>query len=181
MLMEMLNYCLTHNIFLFKGELFLQKQGTAMGTSFAPTYANLFMAVWEANVLKSRYKSNIKTWTRFIDYLFVVWEGDSSDLELFIQSLNNNNYNLSFTSIWRKHQVTFLHVEVFIKDHKICTRMYRKPTASNSILHANSGHPQHLKWSIPYGEMLRAKRNCLETYDIEQNLNEMSVRKEAIQ
>lgn len=32
--------------------------------------------------------------------------------------------------------------------------------AGNSTLHAHSFHPSHLKSSIPYGEMLRLRRNC---------------------
>jgi hypothetical protein len=35
------------NYFEFNGKVYRQRQGTAMGTRVAPTYANLFMAQFE--------------------------------------------------------------------------------------------------------------------------------------
>ncbi|KAM4696110.1 xaa-Pro aminopeptidase 2 [Rhinophrynus dorsalis] len=40
-------FMLEHNFFIFQGEFFLQCRGTAMGTKFAPSYANLFMGLFE--------------------------------------------------------------------------------------------------------------------------------------
>ncbi|KAM9316432.1 uncharacterized protein PAF06_007451 [Gastrophryne carolinensis] len=41
------NFVLTHNLFLFKGQLYHQIQGTAMGTTCAPSFANLYLGWWE--------------------------------------------------------------------------------------------------------------------------------------
>lgn len=40
---------------------------------------------------------------------------------------------------------------------------YRKVTASNVILRANSCHPSHMIKAIPVCELTRAKRNCSTT------------------
>ena len=50
-LLSLLEINLTRNDFLFNGNFFLQVKGTAMGKKFAPSYANLFMAQWEASAL----------------------------------------------------------------------------------------------------------------------------------
>lgn len=43
-------FCLERNYFLFDGDFYLQKQGTAMGTNFSPSYANLTMGLWKPGV-----------------------------------------------------------------------------------------------------------------------------------
>lgn len=60
----------------------------------------------------------------------------------------------------------FLDVEVYIQNHRIETKLYRKPTAGNSLLHASNHHPRHLIHSIPYGEMLRIRRACSNVEDL---------------
>lgn len=46
-IVELTEWTLRNNIFLFQDELFLQTRGTAMGACFAPNYANLFSGLWE--------------------------------------------------------------------------------------------------------------------------------------
>ena len=45
------NFILKHNYFLFNNQHYLQIQGTAMGTRMAPSYANIFMASLEQQML----------------------------------------------------------------------------------------------------------------------------------
>ncbi|XP_056406904.1 uncharacterized protein LOC130298045 [Hyla sarda] len=45
--------------------------------------------------------------------------------------------------------------EVFIQ-----TNVYRKPTATNTYLHATSAHPKHMKDAVPVGQYLRIRRIC---------------------
>ena len=44
---------LTKNYFTFNKQLYIQKQGTAMGTRMAPNYAIIFMHYLESNILSS--------------------------------------------------------------------------------------------------------------------------------
>ena len=63
---------LTKNYFQFNGQLYIQKQGTAMGTKMAPNYAIIFMHYLETNIL-SQSTSKPTTWLRFIDDIFMIW------------------------------------------------------------------------------------------------------------
>ena len=45
------NLVLKHNYFEFNGQLFLQQEGTAMGTRMAPNYAIIFMHKIETELL----------------------------------------------------------------------------------------------------------------------------------
>ncbi|XP_056416058.1 uncharacterized protein LOC130357391 [Hyla sarda] len=42
----------------------------------------------------------------------------------------------------------------------IQTNVYRKPTATNTYLHATSAHPKHMKDAVPVGQYLRIRRIC---------------------
>ena len=46
------NLVLKHNYFEFNGQIFLQQQGTAMGTRMAPNYAIIFMHKIETELLQ---------------------------------------------------------------------------------------------------------------------------------
>ena len=47
---QLLEIVVSQNIFEFNNELFIQQIGTAMGTKYAPTYANIFMNTLDAKV-----------------------------------------------------------------------------------------------------------------------------------
>lgn len=49
----------------------------------------------------------------------------------------------------------------------LTTSLYSKPTAGNTVLKANSGHPKSLIRSIPFSQYLRARRLCSTEYDFE--------------
>ncbi len=38
---------LSHNYFIFQNDFFIQRRGVAMGSAFAPSFANLYMASFE--------------------------------------------------------------------------------------------------------------------------------------
>ena len=70
---------LTLNTFEWKGKLFTQKTGTAIGTRSAPTFAGLFMGMLEKIMLEAwenRKPITIpKEWWRFIDDILFWWTG----------------------------------------------------------------------------------------------------------
>ena len=69
--------------------------------------------------------------------------------------------------------VTFLDTRVHIKDGRLTTSLYRKPTDNPQMLHSSSSHPRHVKDAIPYGQALRIHRICSDTRDREKHLLEL--------
>ena len=60
-----------------------------------------------------------------------------------------------------KNSITFLDVRLYVDASRhLCSTLFRKSTAGNTILHADSSHPLSLKNSIPFGQYLRLRRNC---------------------
>ena len=84
-LLDLSKCVLENNVFEHNGEVFKQKQGTAIGTKMAPNYAILFMSALEEKILE---------WWRYIDDIFFIWEHGEDALNLFLEHLNkSSSYN----------------------------------------------------------------------------------------
>lgn len=163
-ILDLAHVVLTSNFFLFKEEYYLQIKGTAMGSTMAPNYANLYMGFFENNfVLNSEvnpYFNNVLLYQRFIDDVFILWKGDERSLRLFHQYLNSVNDHLSFTLDFDQSQISFLDVLVIRDGANLQTDLFRKPTDRNTILRGDSYHPSHLIKSLPISQFHRARRIC---------------------
>lgn len=164
-MIDLLQFTLSHNYFLFSGKTFHQLRGTAMGSPWAPSYANLYLGWWEATTVFGDTPTpgveNIGLWARYIDDVFVIWQGTQDDFRTFINLLNQNSLGLHFTYEIEKESLAFL--DVLIRrapGGELATSVYRKPSATNALLNWQSSHPFPLKKGIPKGQYLRLRRNC---------------------
>lgn len=98
---------------------------------------------------------------RYIDDVFIIWTDTKASLDAFIESLNQNRYNLKFTYNCDRQKTTFLDLNIFKdEDNYLATDLFHKTTAGNTLLHAASAHPPALICSIPYAQYTRLQRNC---------------------
>ena len=167
-IIHLLELVLSKNNFDFNGKHYLQTGGTAMGTKVAPSFANLFMADFED---KWVYTQPIqpRTWLRYIDDIFIVWEAGEDPLSDFLNHLNTCHSTIKFTAEQSTTCVNFLDTTVAIgPDRKLYTTLYTKPTDSHNYLLYDSAHPIHTKRSLPHSQFLRLRRICshLEDFDI---------------
>ena len=58
---------------------FLQRIGTAMGTSFSVTYAIIFM-IWLETPIINEFQQHIVLYKRYIDDIFLIWSGSTAEL-----------------------------------------------------------------------------------------------------
>ena len=100
-ILESIDFILKNNTCVFDNEYFLQLQGTAMGTVFAPAYANLSMGYHEIrlyDLIELNYSVDIRqyfveNWKRFLDDCQILLKTDlikSDDLLTVLNSVNNN-------------------------------------------------------------------------------------------
>ena len=156
-IIELLQVVLTNNYFDFDGKHYHQKSGTAMDTKLAPSYANLFMYIFEqAHVYTYHLQPTL--WKRFIDDVCLIWPHGMDTLTEFIQYFNTVYSTIKFTSVISSSEIAFLDLTIYITDDKLCTRLYTKNTDRHVYLNFNSEHPINLKRSIPYSQFLRLKR-----------------------
>ena len=170
--------CLLENVlrlnnFTFNDEFFYQG-GTAMGTRVAPNFANVYMGRIEENfVYKTAWSNYVRIWVRFIDDIFLIWNGDIDSLTKFIDHLNNAAPSIKFTHKISTNSVNFLDTTV-LKDRQgnNSTDVYQKPTDTHPYLHWTSAHSPHLKQSIPYSQALRLRRIFFSTDTLKKRIAE---------
>ena len=86
-ILQLISFTLTHNVFEFNRDLFIQTQGTAMGTKFAPQYANLFMHHFETEFLNTQ-QLKPTFYVRYIDDIFMIWMHGEAALRRFHEQMN---------------------------------------------------------------------------------------------
>lgn len=158
-LIKMAKLVLENNYFEFNEKVFRQKLGTAIGTKFAPAYANIFMGFLEIEMIgRCEYRPWI--WWRFLDDVFMVWLHGGDKLDVFLSNLNSFHEQIKFTWEISASALPYLDVMVSIEDGMFVSNIYRKPTDTQQYLNMKSCHPPHVKKSIPYSQALRIKRIC---------------------
>ncbi|KAJ8032688.1 hypothetical protein HOLleu_26285 [Holothuria leucospilota] len=122
---------LTLNNFQFNGKHYLQIQGTAMGTSVAPSYANIFMGTLaqEIHNLTSYILPNI--WKSFIDDIQFLWTSTSRNLSLF-QTLITTQTPYKYTFNSSQDNIQFLDIQITQNNKQLETKIYSKPTFTHT-------------------------------------------------
>uniref|UniRef100_A0A8C5QZ70 Reverse transcriptase domain-containing protein n=1 Tax=Leptobrachium leishanense TaxID=445787 RepID=A0A8C5QZ70_9ANUR len=118
-ILEGIHLILTNIYFWFNEDFYLQVKGNAMGTNFAPSFANLFMAEWEEPLIQ-KGGENIILYRRYIDDILLIWGGGEQSLEEFIKEMNGRNINIQLETQWSKEEVNFLHLTIYRAGYLNC-------------------------------------------------------------
>lgn len=162
---ESLQFILENNFIHFNGTYYRQKLGTAMGTKVAPTYATLVLGFLEEKLftsVKEKFGENFelyirKSWKRYLDDCFIIWDHGEDKLMDFFTLLNSMNSFLKFTMESSRDKLSFLDVMVIKNYNHIKTDVFYKLTDTKQYLLFNSCHPKHTRINIPYN---LARRLC---------------------
>ncbi|CAH2223714.1 Hypothetical predicted protein [Pelobates cultripes] len=171
--MEILELVLTQNYFRFELEWYRQSAGTSMGTAMAPMYANGYMFEFETQHILEPFKDIILSYSRYIDDIFMIIKGDNSIAESMVQYINSCTPNVQLTTTMDPLTVDFLDVRIIREGNKLAYTLFTKSTDRNTLLQANSFHPNALKQSLPYSQFLRVMRNNSDPGKAEEQLGLM--------
>lgn len=140
---ELLSIVLCNNYFMFGSQFYMQVTGTAMGSKVAPTFAVIFMNWFKEHFVynHAQYLSQVKTWFRYIDDVFLLWQGNTDSLDIFHKYLNNCLPSISFSLEQDRFHLAFLDVQLQVHNGALTFDLHRKPTDKNSLLHYQSCHP----------------------------------------
>ena len=86
-----------------------------MGAAYAPSYAGLFLGLWEQQHIYSQtnpYVDKIKWYGRFIDDLFFIFTGSEQELLEFHKYINSTNDNLKLTLEYSESEIHFLDLKI---------------------------------------------------------------------
>ena len=153
-ILTMIDKILSNNDFYFNDNLFLQTKGIAMGQPFAPSVANLYVALFEENFFATLNKKPI-LWLRYIDDIFGVWDGSVKDYNYFIDQLNNYDRNLQFTSTINSTSINSLDLSITKSLPHLSYCVSFKEHNSHSILSKESEHPKHVFRGVLYSQIRR--------------------------
>ena len=126
-LCDLASIVLKENYFELSSKIYHQKLGTAIGTKFAPRYANLFMAGLEKRIFEnSGYHPYL--WLRFLDDIICIWTNGLKKLQEFFEFLNAFNPTIRFTMDYSYETIDLLDVQVSKKNSRLETDLYCKDT-----------------------------------------------------
>ena len=140
---------------------YIQINGVSMGSKSAPSVACLYMGEFERKYVYP-YQYQPLIWLRYVDDIFYVWQHGENNLKDFITFLNNQEPTIQLTGGYSPKERDFLDSIVYIENNRLKTKLYIKPTNSMAYLHRDSFHANSTFKSLPYGEFIRARRNCSE-------------------
>ena len=124
LIIKLLHISINSNYFNFANLTFHQIQGTAMGASFSPTIANIFMSVLLRKFFSTQPNQPILL-KRYIDDIFMIWPANL-DVHNFMGTLNNHHPTVKFTYNCSLTSVEFLDLTVYKSHTHLATKTYSK-------------------------------------------------------
>ncbi len=157
----LLRNLLKNNIFEFINKYYIQKNGTAMGTIMAPTYANIYLKHYEDKWLNTTpLKNNILLFKRYIDDILIIYNNINKDIDLLIMEIKHKIYGPQKLTIeYNNKQLHFLDIIIHLNNHNNHKpkSLYKKPFQHHQLLHYNSNHPKHIISNVPKQALKRIK------------------------
>jgi hypothetical protein len=161
-LLELLDLAMRNNDFTFGHRLFLQIFGTAMGKTFAPNLANLYLIDFDLRACNDFHIKPIHFF-RFLDDIFFLWDGSLDDLKQYENFLNSLIPDIKITLNHSETDISFLDTTVFKHTDEnnittLQTKVFFKETDTHQLLHHSSFHPRHTFSGILKSQVLRFRR-----------------------
>ncbi|KAI0984959.1 hypothetical protein GJ496_010073 [Pomphorhynchus laevis] len=151
------------------------KHGTSMRTPMAPFYSNLFLSELETRLI-NQTETRPWWWGRYIDNVVMIWEHSDESLQEFIKYMNNNSPVKYIYSSNTSMEIPYLDTCITLKDGKWHTKLFIKPNAVVSYIHARSGHSAQTKRNMIRNEAIRCLKICSLPSFFEESLIEIMER-----
>lgn len=164
-----LHLVMTRNCFRFGDTYWLQKDGTAMGTPPAPSFATLYYGIFELELLQS-FGSNLHYLRRYIDDQFGVWIHDPDpqvDCQRWqaFKSTQSSFCSLDWIFSPLSSTVNFLDLTIRLEPYTISTSLYEKPLNLHLYIPWNSAHAPHIRKSVITSGIFRILRLVTHRHD----------------
>ena len=128
-IIKFLSLTLYLNNFEFNGKHFLQKKGSSMGSKSSCRYADIFMDDFETKHIYPRISGKHLAYYRFVDDIFLIWNGTKEDLISFFKEINTIHDSIKFDCNYSNKQINFLDTTVFKNErNSLSIKLFTKPT-----------------------------------------------------
>ena len=163
---NLLRFCLDATFLAYRGELYQQSFGTAMGSPVSVTVANLVMEDVESRAL-STHPVPPPFWKRYVDDTLTALPQD--EVQHFHEHLNSIEATIQFT-IEMESEGTLPFLDTWITHHtdgSLSTTVFRKSTHTDKYLDFQSHHPLAHKVAVARTLFDRAEKICSDFPDTE--------------
>ena len=162
---EILRWVLTNNFAVFKGQIYQQIDGTAMGTPCAVVYATIFLASIELPILSR--STGVLLYLRYIDDICaVMMPGTAED---FVAAFNAVYTSINLDSVTMDHTGVFLDLKISINNNGgMDLQLYQKPANKYQYIPPSSAHCSAVFYNWIVEELKRYRVRC--THDADYNL-----------
>ena len=153
--LESARFIIENNNGKFNDEFFVQINGTAMGTIFAPTYETGYFELTFYRICINKFGETLghfilEDWCWFLDDCEAPLDKTKIDPNRLLEILNSINPSIKFTMETSDKELPFLDILIKRNDHIIWMDIYFKPTDTRLCLPFSSSHPNHCKKNIPF-------------------------------
>jgi len=163
---DLLDIVMNFNCFTFQGRYFYQRNGIAMGTSCAPSFANVNLGQKEVFVedivnLPKGPKKGLIFYVRYIDDIFLVYKGSRTDLQSLLNEMSQkfSPFKIGWEISSSLEAKPFLDMELFFEQGfgpvGLQTRVYRKRMNKHQYIPWSSAHPIAVKKAFIKAELTR--------------------------
>ena len=157
---RLLKICVGKTYFTFRGKIYEQVDGLAIGAPTSGFLADIFMNKLEKEAMET-FSDPPRVWWRYVDDVLAIVKKDNK--QKYLDHLNSRHERIKFTMEEMKDQkISFLDTEVKIReDRGVEFTIYRKPTHTDQYLMYNSNH--HISQKIGIAQTLRRRNEKLVT------------------
>ena len=147
------NLIITQNYFQYKNTQYIQEQGLAMGAPTSSIFSEIYLQHLENtkifNILRDH---QLIGYFRYMDNILLVYKNGLKNIHEILKLFNNISPTLTFTMEKElNNSINFLDITICKTNHDISLNIYRKPTASDTVIPNDSGHPlEHKMAAIRY-------------------------------
>lgn len=174
-ILDLAKFVLSNNIFQYEGSMYLQIFGTAMGTSFAPAYATIYLHVleWElwmqfmnqVNYCKHYYPLLL---VRYLDDLFAVFPCKHS-ASMYVALYNSRRPSIELIATYGNSAIILDLVVYkglqFSNTNKLDTKLYQKEMNNYQYIPTDSYHSKPIFKGFIIGELRRYRLSCVHDSD----------------
>jgi hypothetical protein len=152
-ILSLVQIVLRQNYFQHGKELFQQKEGLAMGAPTSSILSEVYLQNLEHNsIFKILMEQNIVAYFRYVDVILIVYDKNKTNISHMLDLFNKLHPKLKFTmELEEGMMINFLDITIYRRPTGVYASIYRKPTASGSLIHFDSCHPiEHQLAGINY-------------------------------
>ena len=179
LIIKLLAINMRNNYFEFGGHTFHQTTGIAMGASFSPTVANIYMSTLFQKFSVTQKETPLLL-KRYIDDIFIIWP-ENANFAQYYQSLNSYHTNIKFTTTISTTSVNYLDLTIYkgkqlALQNLLDIKTFQKENNLYQYLHFTSYHQKAIFKAIITGECSRYIRSNTDEANYQQQVQLLNMR-----